>query len=290
MSRHPQTSGASTLDSKTGGGPTARAPGLRDQILLTRDSARRLYEAHVALAKAELQPIIENVKGVLAAAGLALAFALFAAILGTVGTTLFLGEWLFGSMGWGVIHGLALSVAIIAAAVELILLAEDARIARHVVVALVIGILLGIVFLLNLTHDAWSTLASSLDLSQVQERWQVPVVAIVVSAVALAVVGALIGAWKGRSFGAFLGGLLVGALIGVAVGAFTAVDFSVEVAVALGILAAYIAFSVATFVGIARHGVDPDVLKSRFVPEQTIASTKETIEWLQAQAPGGTAQ
>jgi hypothetical protein len=227
---------------------------------------------------------------VLAAAGLALAFALFAAILGTVGTTLFLGEWLFGSMGWGILQGLALAVAAIATAVEVILLAEDARIARHVVVALVIGILLGIVFLLNLTHDAWSSLASSLDLSQVEERWQVAVVAIGFSAAVLAVIGALIGAWKGRSFGAFLGGLFAGALLGVLVGAFTAVDYSVEVAVALGILAAYVAFSVVTFVGIARHGVDPDVLKSRFVPEQTIASTKETFEWLQAQAPGGNAQ
>ncbi len=278
-----------TLDSKTGGGATARTPGLRDQILLTRDAARRLFEAHVALAKAELAPIIENIKGVAAAAGIAVALALFAAVLGTIGTTLFLGEWFFGSMGWGLVHGLALSVAIIAGAVAYIVLGSESRIGRGIVLGIVVGLLLGIVFYLNLTHAAWAALADSLDMSGIEERWRTVVAAIGVSAAVLAVVGAIVGVGAGRSFGSLVGGLLVGALVGVLVGAFTAITFSIEVAVALGILAAYITFSVFIFSWIARHGVDEAALKSRFVPEQTIATTRETLEWLQSQTPGGNA-
>ena len=36
-----------------------------------------------------------------------------------------------------------------------------------------------------------------------------------------------------------------------------------------------------------RHGVDMAKLKDRFVPDQTIATTKETIEWVREQMPLG---
>lgn len=191
-------------------------------------------------------------------------------------------------MGWGLVHGLALSVAVIAAAVSYIVLGAEARIVQGLVVAIVVGILLGAVFLLNLTHAAWAALAASLDLSGIEEGWRTPVVAIGVSAAVLAIVGAILGVQAGRSFSAFVGGLLGGALLGVLVGAFTAITFSAEVSVALGLLAAYVTFSIFIFGWIARHGVDEAALKSRFIPEQTIATTRETLEWLQSQAPGGT--
>ncbi len=36
-----------------------------------------------------------------------------------------------------------------------------------------------------------------------------------------------------------------------------------------------------------RHGIDTEKLKDRFVPDQTIDTTKETIEWVRAQTPLG---
>ena len=36
-----------------------------------------------------------------------------------------------------------------------------------------------------------------------------------------------------------------------------------------------------------RHGIDTAKLKDRFVPDQTIATTKETIEWVREQMPLG---
>jgi len=36
-----------------------------------------------------------------------------------------------------------------------------------------------------------------------------------------------------------------------------------------------------------RHGIDTAKLRKRFVPEQTIETTKETIEWVREQMPLG---
>jgi hypothetical protein len=36
-----------------------------------------------------------------------------------------------------------------------------------------------------------------------------------------------------------------------------------------------------------RHGIDMGKLKDRFVPVQTIETTKETIEWVREQMPLG---
>ena len=47
----------------------------------------------------------------------ALTLALLTLVLVYVGTFLFLGEWLFGSMGWGILHGTLLAGALITAVV-----------------------------------------------------------------------------------------------------------------------------------------------------------------------------
>ena len=73
-----------------------------------------LVRAHVELAKAEA----EEIKGeVVRAAGFgaaALAALLLLAVFLPIVTMLFLGEWLFGSIGWGVLLGseMLLSVAL----------------------------------------------------------------------------------------------------------------------------------------------------------------------------------
>jgi len=38
---------------------------------------------------------------------------------------------------------------------------------------------------------------------------------------------------------------------------------------------------------VARDGIDEEALKARFVPQATIDTTKETIEWAKAKVPFG---
>ena len=38
---------------------------------------------------------------------------------------------------------------------------------------------------------------------------------------------------------------------------------------------------------VSRRGVDAEALKARFLPRQTMDTTKETIEWVRAQTPLG---
>ena len=38
---------------------------------------------------------------------------------------------------------------------------------------------------------------------------------------------------------------------------------------------------------LAQNGVDVDALKARFMPNQTIDTTKETLEWLKRRMPRG---
>jgi hypothetical protein len=265
--------------------PPTRGPGLRQQVMHTRAAAMRVIDAHVQLAKTELAPIVDNVKAVVVQAAVAIAFGLFAAILVSVGTSLFLGEWLFGSMGWGVVHGLLLSIAVILGCVWLILTADAGALVRNAAFSVLVGIALGIVFGLSLTNQAWAVLTDALNLGLPKE-WRLLGVAAAVSAIAGAVIGAVVGAWRGGAR-SVLGGLVYGTLLGLLFGLFTAIAFGSQVGAALGVTCALVSFSLLIGLWLSRDGVDTEALKARFYPEQTIATTKETIEWLQEQAPMG---
>src|SRR4051812_22415496 len=84
-------------------GLTDEAPGLFEQVGATRESVKRLVGSHVELARAEFEEIADSVKRAAIFGGVAIAAGLFAALLLGVGLPLWLGEWLFGSIGWGVL-------------------------------------------------------------------------------------------------------------------------------------------------------------------------------------------
>lgn len=210
---------------------------------MTREAAARLLDAHIALAKAEAGPIIENVKGVAVAAGVAIGFAFFAALVVTVGTPLFLGEWIFGSLGWGILHGIALTAAVIAIAAWLILVAEPAGVFMSVAIGTVIGLTVGIVLAFDLTHRAWAAAAEALAIASAPDGARLVVATIatgvlVATAAAFflgvigAVVGALVGRISGRGsagFGAGIGlvfGLVAGLLGGLVFGALNAEEIA----------------------------------------------------------------
>ena len=94
-------------------------PGLRAQIGATRDAAMALVVAHIDLAKAEAAAIAGQVGRVIALGALAFILVVFAVFLFVIGVSLAIGEWVFGSMGWGVIHGVLLFLSVAIAAVLL---------------------------------------------------------------------------------------------------------------------------------------------------------------------------
>lgn len=262
-----------------------RRPGLREQLSITIETGRRMVDAHVALAKAELEPIIDNVKAVAIQASLAIGAGLFAALLLAIGLPLFFGEWLFGSMGWGILHGLLGAIAVIAACVSLILVADARSIGLDAFLALVVGVLLSIVFGLSLTNQGWQALTDQLNLGLPVE-WRLIGVAAGVSAIVGAILGAIVGAWRGGGR-SMVDGLVFGTLIGLLVGLSTAISYGWQTGIAMGISGALVAFSALVLGRLAAGGVDMEAFKARFYPEQTIVTTKETLEWLQEQAPTG---
>jgi hypothetical protein len=104
--------------------------------------------AHVDLAKAEVSAIGGQIARTAALIGAAIALLIMVSILLVVGLSLFLGEWLLGSIGWGVLHGtlafLSVALACVVAAVGV----SAGRIGRAFLAALAIAVILA--FLLSL--------------------------------------------------------------------------------------------------------------------------------------------
>ncbi len=274
---------ASPADPGAPGVPPEPPPGLVEQARRTVDAARRLVTTHVALAKAELSEIAERAKAAAALIGVAIAFLIFVAILAPVGSALFLGEWIFGSIGWGVLHGtlfcLAVAVILILAALEI----PRQRLGSSLLAALALGIVIAVVLGLAWPNQAFARIGDSL-IPGVDAGIRPLVAGLAVGAIVLAILGLLLGARAGGAGGA-IGGLVGGAVLGVLVGAFLAISFSLRVGIALGISATLIAWP--AFAAMTLRSYDWSILKARYWPGTTIETTKETIEWVRARTPLG---
>jgi hypothetical protein len=273
--------------------PRGRGPrrGFREQFGATKAAAYRLAAAHLELARSEMADILEEVKRVAGLIALAVAAVIFAVLLVTVGTSLFLGEWLFGSMGWGVLHfaELAATVAIVAVLVAFDVPARN--LVRGLLVATVLGVLVAVVAGLWLFNRLWETIGLAVA-PNLDPATRPLVVGTVVGAVLGAIVGLLgLTETRGRSAGGVIasaiGSLLAGAIIGAALGAFSSITFSWQVAVALGI-----ATTLGTWIGLcalefSRNQIDFEAWGRKFYPTQSIDSAKETMEWLRERTPLG---
>jgi hypothetical protein len=328
-------------------------PGLREQIGSTRDSAKRLIDAHVELARAEFEEIGDAIKRAAALGGIAIAALVVAGLLATVGTPLFLGEWIFGSIGWGLLHGLLLLVAVSIAAGLAAVGTESSRIGRSFLIAALIGVVVGVVLGLNLTNRGWSAAGDALVPAVVGESR--PLVAALVSLPVIGgvVIGLLIllRSFGGESVGldrpsvgarvsvslptaAYVGwlvaftyayktgllmpdwrlfaaagaaivvtevvlvvigrwrpgfdlltGLTIGVVLGLVLAFLTAIAFGRRLGAAMGVTIGLMAWPVLMAADFAARGVDVDALKERFIPQRTIDTTKETIEWARARTP-----
>ena len=245
----------------------------------------RLVTAHIDLAKAEMSAIGGEIARVAALVGIAIAVVLFAGILAVIGTSLFLGEWLLGSLGWGVLHGILLFAAIAVACSIAAFGVSSGRIGQAFVVGVIVAIVVGVGLGLALPNSAYRSIGESL-LPNVESG----VRPLVVGMALIGILGLLIGLVGALRAGgaAFRGGAIVGgALAGAVLGAISAIDTGVQVGAGIGITIGYVVWILLMAVDIARRGIDVDDLKARFYPKETIETSKETLAWLQSKLPPG---
>ncbi len=282
----PTRAGDPTLDpTRSSSFPPSRPPGLREQFGATRDSAYRLAMAHIELAKAELSAIGGEIARAAALGGIAVAVVRLAAILFVVGTALVTSEWLLGSMGWGILHGVLLFAGIATACALSIVGMSGGRIGRWLALAAVIGILVSIVFALDLPNQLYTAIGDNFVTSI-----EPGVRPLVVGLVLWGVIGLLVGvglAFRLTSAGSRFGAIVGLAIAGAAFGAFTAITFSVQVGVGIGAAVGWACWTALMAADISRTGVDVEALKARFTPTRTIETSKETLEWLQSKMPPG---
>lgn len=264
--------------------PHEDAPGLKDQVRATKDAAQGLVSAHIDLAKTELSSIAGSIAKTAGLAALAFTVLFLAGMLSFIGSALFFGEWLLGSMGWGVLHGVLLLVGVAVAAVLGALGYSAGKIGRSFIIALVIGILIAIVLGLHLPNQAYTAIGDA-GVPGVDPAWRTILVGAVLGALVLAVVLLIPGVRTGGTAAAGL--VVLGLVLGGLLGAFTAITFDWGPAIGVGLAVAYILWIGLMIGQLAQNGVDVDALKARFMPNQTIDTTKETLEWLKRRMPRG---
>jgi hypothetical protein len=245
-----------------------------------------LVMAHVELARAEAGAIAGQVGRLAALGAIALVLVIFAVFLVVIGASLWLGEWLLGSMGWGVLHGFLLFVSVAIAAVLLGVGVPEGRVIRSLVIAIVIGIVSGVVLGLALLNQLYTAIGDAAQTA-------------VDPAIRPLVIGVLLGGFIGLILGIVTalrmsssgGGRFVAwaglTVLGVALGAFTAITFSPQVGAGIGIALGYLSWIALMALDVRRTGIDIQALKDRFTPVQTIETSKETLEWLQKRMPPG---
>ncbi len=241
----------------------------------------RLLVAHIELLKAELA-LTGHDLGIIAALGIgAVSLVLVALLLIAIGTFLFIGEWLFGSMAWGILHGsLFLVLLVVPIGIDLAGGWFGAWV-RGVAIGLVTTLLLWVLFASNVLRDAAVSAGESLESSVRLEPALLPtLVGLVAGAVLLGVVLAIVG--SRRKMGVRLG--LLGALLGAIVGAILgSVTFDTSGALAVAYTIGLVVAIVATAMIAMRHGFDPERRYSRLVPRESIAMAEETKRYLERQ-------
>jgi hypothetical protein len=234
--------------------------------------------AHIDLAKAEMEEVGREIGRAGGLAAAAIALLILMSLLVAIGGMLFTGEWLFGSIGWGLLLGAELLITV---ALTLVLVALYVPgLGRDAVIAILPGIAMALVLGLNLPNQLFKAIGDATGLA-VDPAVRPLVVGMILVGLLGALIGLIIGARSGGAKGAF-GGLFAGAVAGALLGAFLSITFGLRVGIALGIATFLAAWSVLMGLRVQRQGIDLEALKARFIPQTTIDTTKESIEWAKA--------
>ena len=254
-------------------------------MLATRDAAIGLGQAHIDLAKAELSSIAGEIGRIAALVAMAIVVVILAGLLGVIGTALFLGEWLLGSIGWGVIHGILAFTAIAIAAGLTAAGVGAGRVGRSLVAGIVVAVVVGVGLGLEWPNQAYAAAGEAARLNV-----ELGVRPLVVGLLIGALIGALLGfaaAVRIGSGGGRLAAIVGLAILGALIGAFSAITFGPQVGAGVGIAVGYLTWIALMGADVARQGIDVDDMQERFYPTQTIETGKETLEWLQKRMPPG---
>jgi hypothetical protein len=256
-------------------------PGVGDALRRVRDGGRKLADAHIELLKAELAVAGRELGIVIAMAVAIVALAVVAGLLLVIGTCLFLGEWLFGSMAWGIVHGVLFFVALIVPlALDLAGGRRDAFV-RGLAAGVVTTLLLWALFASNVLRDTAVNVGRSLETSLAIEPAFLPtLVGLVAGMVVLGVGGLILGWRRGGVAGLLVLGLVIGAVIGAILGSVT---FDTKGALAVALVVGLITWIGVTVLVAVRTGFDPEGRYEAMVPRETMAMAQETKEFLERQ-------
>jgi hypothetical protein len=256
-------------------------PGVADAIRRLRAGGQKLADAHVELLKAELAVAGRELGIVIAMAVGILALAVVAMLLLVIGTSLFLGEWLFGSMAWGILHGVLFFTALIVPlALDLAGGRRDAFV-RGLAAAVVVTLALWALFASNVLRDSAVNAGRSLEASlEIEPAFLPTLVGLVAGLVVLGLVGLVIGLRQGSVLRPLVLGLVVGALVGAILGSIT---FDTKGALAVALTIGLATWSVVTAMVAIRTGFDPEARYEAMVPRESIAMAQDTKEFLTRQ-------
>jgi hypothetical protein len=242
---------------------------------------QRLLEAHVALFRAELAIAGRELGIVIAMAVLILALAVVAVLLIVIGGSLFLGEWLFGSMAWGILHGVLFFVAcIVPLGLDLAGGRRDAWL-RGLITGILVTLLLWAVFASNVLRDSAVNTAHSLETSLAIEPAFLPtLVGLAAGSIVFGVVALIVGLRWGNAIALAIGGIVLGAIVGAILGSVT---FDTKGALAVAVTVGLITW-IAITAGLAvTRGFDPEGRYEPMVPRESMAMAAETKAFLQRQ-------
>jgi len=200
-----------------------------------------------------------------------------------IGGLLFAGEWIYGSIGWGLLHGTLGLVAIAIAAVMVALRVPGLRWA--ILLGAVIGVVVAVVLGASLPNLLFTTIGDASALA-VDPTARPLAIGVGVVGVIGALIGLVLGIKAGGAKGG-IGGLLGGLVAGVLLGAFLSISFGPRVGIAIGLASFYVGWAALMGVRVGKNGIDMEALKARFIPQTTIDTTKESIEWAKARVPNG---
>jgi hypothetical protein len=265
------------------GTPKAPAPGLREAIGNARGAALGLARAHLDLLKAELGEILKQVAIIVALAAIALVLAVLAGILVWVGSWLFLGEWLFGSLGWGIVHGVLFTICLVIP-IGLDLGGGEVRAwVRALLVSLIIGIVVGVLLSTNALHNAADWLVQQDQASfNVQREWLIWLVPAVLVGLVFGLIATIL--LRRTGFGAMVAGLIFGFILGFAIaGFYAAVPFNTQVAAAFAVTAWLMSWIALSAWFAVRAGIDPQRRYERLMPRETMAQFEATKSYVEQQ-------
>ena len=211
---------------------------------------------------------------------LALVLALLMLILVWVGTWLFLGEWLFGSMGWGILHGTLFTIALIVPIGLNLAGGSVGAWARAFLISLVVAIVLSVLFASNVMRTSAVWLGEQLQASLSFAPSALPTLgAAVVGALVLAV-PFLVLIRSGNLLARLVGGLLLGFILGALFGSVT---FDTKGAIAVALTVALIAWIALSALLAVRRGIDPKARYEKLIPRASVAQFAATRAYLEQQ-------